>query len=1605
MSLFGGGGGLNLPTLVQRLTLDSSGFVAGGAAAQGTMAKMSAGSAAAGKTLTKSLTLPIIGLGVAAVASAISVEDAQNKIIRTTGATGRAAEGLKESFKNVFANTAASGDEVATALAQLHQRTDLTGKSLEDLTLTVLTFNRTIGKDSPLDVRQLTSTLSLFNVPAKEMGNHLDRLNIVSQKTGVPLNDLLSTLQGAGPILKQFNLPIEQSAGLLAQLDKAGVSAQSVMPGLRKAFITFAKDGKEPAKALRELIGTMGDLIKAGDLAGARSLAVKMFGARGAGLVDAAVSGKLSLDSLTKSLDSSGKSIKQIAADTPTLAGKMKVLTHNVQLALAEFGAPILDAFIGVMKILLPIVSAVSQAFTHIPKPLKTVAIGALAVVAAVGPMLSIFGRLGRTTMLMVNAFRIVDGKAGLMVRAFSVIKTAASALWTVIAANPFIAIAVAVAILAVIVVKNWDTIKKAIGTAVDFIGDKLSFLSTFVDSLKKVFGSLDAKKIVLLIVAPFVELPVLIIEAITGVNIIDEIQTWLSDEFSNLNVKKVAAILIAPFVFIPNEIVKSITGFDILGEIQSWLSDQFDGIDVKKIALALVAPFVLIPNEIVKAITGVDVLGEVQSWLGDTFGRIDAKKVALLLVTPFIAIPNEIVKAITGEDIFGDITGWLGDQFDSVDVVGAAKGLVKSAVGIPLGIVDAVTGGDLKGKVLGGIGDAFNGAKDIVTGAFTDTSSEATKQIASLRTNLDARLKQLDDVWSNTSLSPAGKAAITAQVLAAQVAYTKAIGASEDPIVQQVTHLQSLLVNPNLSPEARAAIVTQIDGLSQEYHDALATAEKKVVDQHKDLLGKVAGRISDGAGAAGDTVSKAFDSVFGGLSFDVDLTSFDSISDTFQRGLDRIGKAASGLPDAIGGLFDGFDPASLLPDLSGAFDGFDPVGTITGIIEDGLPRLGDALGDIGSTLLDAITSLPGEILPELAKLPGKIVKALLGIPTQILNDATTIRTEIANAVVSAVGGIADFVGGIDFGAIGSTIIDGIVSGFTTTVDIGGKIIEFIASIPGRIIDFFTSEGPGLVASAAGFVGNLAVGIATAIPGLIQSGIDLAGDLIGSIIDGIVGAIPRVVDTAKKLPGRIVKGIGDLIDDVKEAGSNLAHGLIDGFESGMGDLLDALDNFLGRIPSKILDFFGISSPSKLMADIAVNIPLGIAEGILNGIPGLIEQAAQLPVAILSGIGDLATAVFSQGVGVITGLISGAQSVIPQLLGEVAALPGRILGALGDLFAFLLPKGVAFVQGLLTGIVNTIGNVLGFVAGIPGQVLSAIGDTAGKLVEAGKNFIAGLINGIKNGAKNLFGTVADIGKKAVHYITHPWEVFSPSHVTQRLGVNIMDGLTLGLKKSKARTFDEITSTAKGLRTEIAKPVGTFTIPAPKVGAPVIPAPTVEAPKIEAPPKVDDLPPVAVPASLALRPITPADLPLAPPLVLTPLLAALPPLPPVVAPITPELPAIAPAAPQSVLVIPELAPIQPPPPIEIEATLIWPTELAPPVIATPTLTQGTDAVAPATAPAATATTAPVDQSTTTTIVIEELVVRSDADVRSIASQLDALSRKRDRATGTFNPTEAG
>lgn len=204
-----------------------------------------------------------ISVGILAATAAIGAglitmggkfDDAEDTIALTTGAMGGKLDGLMQDFRAVAAVVPSTFEEVSTVVGDLNQRLGLTGTGLQKLAEQELRLAQITGQDVGSTVALTTRLFGDWSIATADQSKTLDTLFRASQATGAGVGTLAQTVVQFGAPLRQLGFGLDESLVLLGKWEKEGVNTELVLGGLKKALGTFAKAGKDPVKALQELI-------------------------------------------------------------------------------------------------------------------------------------------------------------------------------------------------------------------------------------------------------------------------------------------------------------------------------------------------------------------------------------------------------------------------------------------------------------------------------------------------------------------------------------------------------------------------------------------------------------------------------------------------------------------------------------------------------------------------------------------------------------------------------------------------------------------------------------------------------------------------------------------------------------------------------------------------------------------------------------------------------------------------------------------------------------------------------------------------------------------------------------------------------------------------------------------------------------------------------------------------------------------------------------------------------------------------------------------------------------------------------------------------------
>lgn len=388
-----------------------------------------------GKKTTKGLTAPIMAVGAAGVAAAMELDSGYDTIIKKTGATGETLKELNDVADDLFTGMPIDIDEAGTAVGEINTRFGATGETLRDLSEEFIKFAEINETDLNNSIGKVDKIMEQYNIDAAETGNVLGLITKKGQETGISVDTLMDSLQKNGATFKEMNLDMVQSANLLAQFEANGVNADTAIAGLRKSIKTYTDEGKSVEEALNL---TIESIKNAANETEALGIAQEVFGTKGAAEMTTAIrEGRIDLENISASMKEYGDVVKNTYDETLDPWDEMTVAINNLKIAGSELAESLFEVLAPIIESVVENVKEFTQNFSELDGEQKNAIVTIGLVVAAIGPMLLIFGTVAGSVSKIITLTTTIIGVAGKVPGVISTVSTGAKALWGILSANP----------------------------------------------------------------------------------------------------------------------------------------------------------------------------------------------------------------------------------------------------------------------------------------------------------------------------------------------------------------------------------------------------------------------------------------------------------------------------------------------------------------------------------------------------------------------------------------------------------------------------------------------------------------------------------------------------------------------------------------------------------------------------------------------------------------------------------------------------------------------------------------------------------------------------------------------------------------------------------------------------------------------------------------------------------------------------------------------------------------------------------------------------------------------------------------------------------------
>lgn len=439
---------LDLGSAIGYLTLDTSGFTSGFSDAQsqldsfnqrseGLASKLQGlGSAmtSVGTGLTTSITLPLVSAGVGALKFASDAESAFSGFQAQVGQVTEDMSKYKDVMDDIYKNNyGESYEDIADSMGAIVQTLgDLDPSNLQDVTESAITLRDTFGYEVNESIRSVDTLMKNFGLTADEAfdfivkgqqegldysGEFLDTINEYSvqfQKLGLDADDMFSILkQGAdsgafnldkvGDAIKEFGIRvIDGSDTTVAGFEAIGLSADEMAA-------KFGAGGETARAALQETIAALEAME---DPIAQNTAGVNLFGTMWEDLGPEVILQMSSISDEAVNMKGAMDTLKDVKYDN--LSSSLDGLLRTIQSSATSIG----ETFIPKIQELTGLISNATERFQNLSPEMQNMIVTVGATVAAIGPVLTIGGKIISIIGSIGPALSALTGPIGIAIAA-----------------------------------------------------------------------------------------------------------------------------------------------------------------------------------------------------------------------------------------------------------------------------------------------------------------------------------------------------------------------------------------------------------------------------------------------------------------------------------------------------------------------------------------------------------------------------------------------------------------------------------------------------------------------------------------------------------------------------------------------------------------------------------------------------------------------------------------------------------------------------------------------------------------------------------------------------------------------------------------------------------------------------------------------------------------------------------------------------------------------------------------------------------------------------------------------------------------------------------
>ena len=366
-------------------------------------------------------------------------------------------------------------------------------------------------------------------------------------------------------------------------------------------------------------------------------------------------------------------------------------------------------------------------------------------------------------------------------------------------------------------------------------------------------------------------------------------------------------------------------------------------------------------------------------------------------------------------------------------------------------------------------------------------------------------------------------------------------------------------------------------------------------------------------------------------------ITPFVSlIGEGLKGALEGADGATDMLAEGLGGILNALVTkiAEILPTILSVIVQIVP--SIVQTLVSQLPMLLQMVIDIVIQIVNVLTETLPQIVTSIMEVLPLLINQLIASIPQLLQAATQLLMALVDALPTIIAALIDALP-----TVINTIITAVINSIPLLLDASIKLLMALVDAIPIILDALIKNLPTIINAIINGVLDalpllldasitLFFALIDAIPVIVEELMKAMPRIIEAILKSIVNALPKLFSTAKDLFGKILEAASDLvkklpskmgevitsmvnglkngISKIKTIGSDIIKGLWEGIKDMTSWIKDKISGFGESVLNGLKDFFGIKSPSRVMADqVGKNLALGIGMGFEKNIGAVNDE--------------------------------------------------------------------------------------------------------------------------------------------------------------------------------------------------------------------------------------------------------------------------------------------------------------------------------------------------------------------------------------------------------------